>query len=339
MGRAEEIFDKLVVQGEPAIDEMIARRATEELFLDFKRSADNGEGTKFHPRDRENLARAISGFGNSEGGVVIWGVECSPDSTGADVARAKVTIADPARFVAWLESAMGGCTIPAHVGVRHHGITIQDGRGFAATLVPQSDHMPHQIAGDYRYLMRVGSNFSPVSHGLLSGMFGRAPRPKLVHQYTSWRLVVKNGGVFCEFGLTAVNAGPGIARDVFANVEVHSPGDASQVQVRPGDEKVWTHSMAFLNLHSVIVHEGVRMPPETVLHPVTLAMNLRPPFQGALRIGGMVGATGAAPHRFELNATAQHVAIVHAEYAGGQGQFGKEVAVPFLNRLFGLEEL
>ncbi len=73
MGRAEDLYTTLVRDGEAAIDDMIARRQTEELFLDFKRSSDRGAGKRLSPDDRENLARAISGFGNSEGGVIVWG--------------------------------------------------------------------------------------------------------------------------------------------------------------------------------------------------------------------------------------------------------------------------
>jgi hypothetical protein len=59
MGRAEDLFEQLMRDGEAAIDRLIADRAAEELFLDFKRSADEGKGTKLHDRDRNNLARNL----------------------------------------------------------------------------------------------------------------------------------------------------------------------------------------------------------------------------------------------------------------------------------------
>ena len=42
MGRAADIFKKLVSKGEQAIDEFIYDRQTEELFLDFKRANSDG---------------------------------------------------------------------------------------------------------------------------------------------------------------------------------------------------------------------------------------------------------------------------------------------------------
>ena len=87
--RAKELFDRLVSEGESAINEFIAEAASEELFLDFKRSANNGDGPRIHQDDRNNLAKAVSGFGNSEGGTIVWGVECSPTKSRGDVASGK----------------------------------------------------------------------------------------------------------------------------------------------------------------------------------------------------------------------------------------------------------
>ena len=79
MERSKELFEKIKNEGKSAIEEFIFTHKAEELFLDFKRSADNGNKQRLHQNDRSNLAKAISGFGNSEGGVVIWGVDCSKD--------------------------------------------------------------------------------------------------------------------------------------------------------------------------------------------------------------------------------------------------------------------
>ena len=86
MSRAEDIFEKLIYFGEDAIDEFIMSRQTEELFLDFKQAVSDGKSMRsLHPNDRRNLGKAISAFGNSEGGVLVWGVECSRDLELGDV--------------------------------------------------------------------------------------------------------------------------------------------------------------------------------------------------------------------------------------------------------------
>ena len=55
MGRAEDLYAGIELQGEHAIEEFIATRKSEELFLDFKRSSDDGKGTRLSDGDRNNL--------------------------------------------------------------------------------------------------------------------------------------------------------------------------------------------------------------------------------------------------------------------------------------------
>lgn len=144
MSRAEDIFQKLIYFGEDAIDDFIVNLQTEELFLDFKQAVSTGKnGTSLHKDDRKNLAKGISGFGNSEGGVIVWGVECSRDCDIGDVAKAKVKVKNVHRFLSWLENAISGCTIPSHNRVRNHIISVdKNGDGFVATYIPKSELAP-----------------------------------------------------------------------------------------------------------------------------------------------------------------------------------------------------
>lgn len=73
------------------------------MFLDFKRSRDNGSGNHLYPDDKKNLAKAISGFGNSEGGVLIWGLGSSRRVQNGDVAEIKFPIQNVKRFLSWIE--------------------------------------------------------------------------------------------------------------------------------------------------------------------------------------------------------------------------------------------
>ena len=61
ISRSEELYKKVLDNGANAIDEFIATRQSEELFLDFKRSSDNGSGMRLSQNDRNNLSEAIIG--------------------------------------------------------------------------------------------------------------------------------------------------------------------------------------------------------------------------------------------------------------------------------------
>jgi Schlafen, AlbA_2 len=72
------------------IAEFIGQSQEENLHLEFKTLANADMRAA---DDRRNLARALSGFANSSGGLIIWGVEARKNAQGIDCARASAEIA------------------------------------------------------------------------------------------------------------------------------------------------------------------------------------------------------------------------------------------------------
>src|SRR5438552_16309494 len=63
---AEQLFESL---DEAMLQSFIAQSQEENLHLDFKRAR-----SLLSSDDRKNLAVALSGFANADGGVIVWGV-------------------------------------------------------------------------------------------------------------------------------------------------------------------------------------------------------------------------------------------------------------------------
>lgn len=290
MGRAEDLFSRLITDGEAAIEAMIQDRTSEELFLDFKRSADNGAGAKLHQTDRNNLAKAISGFGNAEGGVIIWGVECKNLAALGDVASAKVRIKDPKRFVSWLQGAISGGTVPAHPTVQHVAImSAQQGEGFAATLIPKSYLAPHQCVSPQQYFMRAGSDFVPVPHAVLQGMFGRRPQPDIFHMWAvgSFQVIPIVGppqAITFQAGFLLSTNGPGLVHDIFATAELGAPGGKSELKYGFKDKSIWDGSMALGYRFSIVSKDTFKLAPGAIVQPFFLTYRLEPPFLTPLTV-------------------------------------------------------
>lgn len=303
MSRAEDLFDRLVKGGEAEVLSFIAQPVTEELFLDYKRSGDNGAGTVLHQRDRANLAKAISGFGNSEGGIIIWGVDCRNDPSLGDIPTGPVPIQKSARFKSWLEQATTGLTVPPHAGVRHHAIP----EGFVVTLIPSGMHAPYQTVGDFSYYIRSGSNFAKTPHAVLSGLFGRRPQPKIQHHYFAPRApsIVAEGIVKTEIGVMLRNFGRGIGEDIFLNLSVTShPGRNCQIIFQASEEeKVWSGNLVLDRHMQMITRPGVRLAPEADLRPLRLEINLQNPIEDDFAFKGMCGCSGGEPWSFEFRVT------------------------------------
>lgn len=323
MGRAEEIFEKLKREGEAAIDEFIIARQSEELYLDFKRSADNGRGPRvLHENDRNNLAKAISGFGNSEGGVVVWGVDASRDIDFADVARAKAPIENVKRFVSWLEGTISGRTLPAHPGVNNHAIEVGGGAGFVATLIPQSNLTPHQCIFDSRYYMRAGSAFLPLPHSVLAGMFGRRPQANLVHTFASSGAEI--GGHPGPMDIVSVNAtfqlhnkGLGIARDLYSDIRIVVPKSRCEAMFsHPNDH--WNSRTQLGVWFSSISKEDFRLGPESMTDLFNLHIALRPPFsQHEFWLKWTFGCDGTPVTILEVSHSLSEIEALHRQFLEG----------------------
>lgn len=150
----------------------------EHLHLDFK-TLKNAELTSSD--DRRNIARCISGFANSSGGIIIWGVDARKNSDGIDCAAAIVELRQPAVLVSRLNTLSGEATSPIIDGLRHQSIlNSKSGGGVVATFVPETDGGPYMaLLGEQRYYKRSGDSFYRMEHFDLEDMFGRRQKPNL----------------------------------------------------------------------------------------------------------------------------------------------------------------
>ncbi|MEW6110019.1 MAG: ATP-binding protein [Nitrospirota bacterium] len=294
MGRAEDLFRIIEEKGDEAIREFIETRKSEELFLDFKQSASERNATNIlHEDDRKNLAKAISGFGNSEGGIIVWGVECRSGKDNADVAKCKQPIKDVKRFVSWLEGAVSGCTVPIHAGVRSIAVETVKGQGFAITLIPKSLRAPHQDIYRTQYYMRAGSDFKPVPHSVLAGMFGRRPEPNMRINYNiNPNSFNSDNTISGSVGFCLTNDGPGIAKDVFLCLTVISPSNEPRFVVDRSDMQNFTGIFSYGIHWSTISADSFKLPPDGKCQPLTLHYALKPPFNNKLYIKIVYGADG-----------------------------------------------
>lgn len=309
MGRAEEIFKGVITGGLSAIDQFITDRKSEELFLDFKRSADDGNLKSLHQNDLNNYGRAISGFGNSSGGVIIWGIDCSALGDGADVAHTKKALRDPKRFLSWLEGRTSGRTLPAHPGVIHHAIEIPSSSdGYVATLIPKSDWAPHQEVNSKCYYMRVGSNFDPVPHGILEGFFGRRIQAKIVHKFLTKQIHHKGGGTIqIEFGIGLRNEGKGLAKHTFLTADISESPQKATVELMPPTTQYWNSHFFLSRSFTATAREGIILPPTSTMAPLTIMLTLTPEIDRGISIQCCCGCESSQPIFFEIGCSAEEL--------------------------------
>ncbi len=174
--------------------------------------------------DQENLAKAISGFANSGGGVLIWGLQ--------DKILSPKPITDIQLFVSSVLDLAPQVTDPVVENITADWIEsgASTGKyGYAMILVPESLLPPHRVILNSKdiknhYYIRTAGSFVVASHTLLEDMFGRRPQPKLslymkVNQYGS--RVDGMSNLYVVFGIE--NKGRGTAKAPFLSIKVNDP--------------------------------------------------------------------------------------------------------------------
>ena len=160
------------------IQSYVANGQEENLHLDFKLSPNS----ELDRDGRRTFAKALSGYSNSDGGVIVWGVDARPNADGIDCATNLVPINNLTRFMSSLTQFTPEVVNPLVDGVTHKRIDDEQGQdsGYAATLIPASDSGPHMAKATLdRYFKRSGSSFRKMEHFDLEDMFGRRKKPSL----------------------------------------------------------------------------------------------------------------------------------------------------------------
>ena len=208
----KEYFDSIDLA---VIHEFVSIRRQEDLHLDFKQ-APNGMDSD----TRKNFAKALSGFANSDGGIIVWGVSARKVDD-IDAADSPIPVQQLSQFVSALNSFTGQYVSPLVDGVEHRAIDepSMPNSGYVVTLVPTSDLGPHMAkGGEDRYYKRSGDSFRRMEHYEVADLFGRRPH---AHLDLCWSASYHDRRVNIEVGMA--NSGRGLARFPYIELEVNQP--------------------------------------------------------------------------------------------------------------------
>ncbi|MCX5813913.1 MAG: ATP-binding protein [Proteobacteria bacterium] len=200
------------------IENYIREGQEENLFLDFKLLTNEEFAQK---DDRKNLAIALSGFANSEGGIIVWGVDARKKGA-VDVACGKIEIENLSLLLSKLNTYTGDAADPLVEGVLHKKIPSSGDKGFGVTLIPWSDSGPHMAKlGENRYFKRSGDSFYVMEHFDIEDMFGRRKKPKLVFKT---KILARVGDDLNFRVIVALeNMGRGVAKSPFLEINLNFP--------------------------------------------------------------------------------------------------------------------
>lgn len=312
MSRAYDLFCRLRDGGASALGQLIAEREPESLFLDFKRSPGEGAGRFLATEDNKNLSKAISGFANSSGGVVIWGVDCRRESETGNEVASRHPVSDADGLNTKLQAAISRATIPPHPDVQVLSFAEPENSpaGYVVVLVPQSQLGPIRSVVTNHYHLRTGSDFGIIPHDVLAGMFGRLPQPQIDMNLISYpaRLNSTPGHFTIAFGLVAVNFGAVLAERPYLSV-FFGNFQHDQITVRAPDPQAFRVRQGPLPTCSVVSSHDFVLAPGAAEHicDIFAEVPISQPYEIMFKC--TLGAIGAPPKRFALSASREAVAI------------------------------
>jgi len=172
------LFDTYSKIDRNILEGYIRDKQEENLYLDFKTVNNSDFSNK---DDKKNLSRAISGFANSSGGMIIWGVIAKKNEYNIDCANGFQLIENLTLFISKINELTGRAINPIVENILHKPIKIEDEKGVVISFIPESNSGPHMAKlGHDRYFKRSGDSFYRMEHYDIEDMFGRRKKPKLV---------------------------------------------------------------------------------------------------------------------------------------------------------------
>lgn len=308
----EDQFNQLSLQ---ALDDFITNDQEEHLQLDFKTISRANLSSR---DDRKNLAVAISGFANSEGGLIIWGINARKNASGVDCASGKQEIDSLTQFITRLNQFTGQAVSPLVDGIQHREIPASNDKGFAVTIVPESDSGPHMAKlGEDRYYKRSGDSFYRMEHFDIEDMFGRRRRPRL-SLTTEVTEIRRHGKPDAELLIlmSIENRGRGTAKAPFLSVELPEGCKLYEYGV-DGNRNVGLPPIKRHIGSSRERHFGANS--EIVIHPGTIRDVTKlsipvPPDPQDFTVRGQFGAEDMRPIEFEETVSKEVIEAVINRY-------------------------
>jgi len=202
------------IKSEKNLADLILEYPEESFFLEYKRCQleDYSQAKSIKGNDDlKNITRAICGFGNSEGGILVFGV------SEKDNKKELEPFLGYENFSELIHETVSRTTNPTHSQILTHKIeSNQQGMGYVIIEIPQANNRPLQTierSGSYRYLYRSGESFHDMPHDVIMGLLGVNKPIRLVNffEYDNGSSSEKK----VSFNLRLINQSSVIAKNIW----------------------------------------------------------------------------------------------------------------------------
>ncbi len=207
--------------------------APESLHIDCKTVRSDPSDLK--KDEKGAFAKAVSGFANGSGGVVLWGVEWKDLGHRENPGKPRLLGVRRCQHLKAVFDSSGKDATDRPAAVENIAIPTQkceeqQADGIVVSFVPESDLTPHRARwgpSDImdHYFRRYSDSFRVLTHAELEDMFGVRQRPSLTPQLAMFK-PDSNGLTRCVWDVW--NFGRDVATAVTLEIRVRIRGQAQQ---------------------------------------------------------------------------------------------------------------
>lgn len=208
-------------------DDLIGNGEAEGLHLECKAPSDPRIG-----KDLKNtLAQAVSGFSNTAGGVIVWGVSTVTHAhSGLDVLTQIEPIGQCSRLSSSISTNIPTLTTPPVLNSVSKTIkkNSKDTQGIVVTHIPKHIGDPVQTNGDTQFYFRSGDAFIVAPYEMIQRLFLSTISPDLHPSFYSNLVELKEDG-FWEMPIIVENRSSAVGQHVLISVEVVNPSACDEI--------------------------------------------------------------------------------------------------------------
>ena len=262
------------------LEDLIAEGEAESLDLECK-----SPGSPQLGKDQKNaLAKAISGFSNTAGGVILWGISTTRHAhSGLDVLTQIEPIGQCRSLAGQLASVVPRLTTPPILNVTSKTIKRRpnDTKGIVATHIPKHLGDPVQSNEDNLFYFRSGDEFTVAPYEMIQRLFLATISPDL-HPVFASALVKLAADGFWEVPIVVENRSSAVGQHVMVSIEVLNPSSCEKISATSftDESDVNIGKTVFHRALQSVIHRGLN----TIAGTLRVKMKVRKRAKRLLRL-------------------------------------------------------
>jgi hypothetical protein len=239
------------------VEELISNGESENLYIECK----SPSGPKLNQDLQSTLAKAISGFSNTAGGIILWGVSTTKHAhSNLDILTQIEPIATCKLFEQQINKAIPSLTTPSITKTASRLLFKKgkDTRGVVVTYIPKSAGDPVQSNKDSMFYFRSGDEFTLAPYEMVKRLFAATDNPDL-QLVILHRLTKRDENGKWTIPIAVENRSVAIAEHGKISILFKNPGSCEEITVTNISDlsELNAKEKFFLGDMKDIIHRGI----------------------------------------------------------------------------------